>query len=278
MKVLCGSLTILIGPFFATGLMAQHGQYLNESRNPAIGNPEAIAAGAKLWATSCIGCHGPDGSGGARGPNLVKRSLWHPLSDEAMQKTIREGVPGTDMPPSNLSEADAWKVVAFVKALTGPAIENPPPGDPESGRKVFQSGKAGCSNCHAIRGEGGRMAPDLTDIGASQPLGQIREAILDPSKDLHMAGNEAVTVTLKNGKQIDGLARNRNNYSLQVLDRKGDLHLISMLDVTQLSISARSPMPGDYGKRLSSQELQDLLAFLSRQAVRPREKAEAKSK
>ena len=122
------------------------------------------------------------------------------------------------------------------------------------------------------------MAPDLTDIGASQPVGQIKESILEPSKDLTMVGNEAVTVTLKNGKQIEGLARNRNNYSLQVLDRKGDLHLISMLDVAQLTLSARSAMPADYAQRLSSQELQDLLAYLSRQAARPRAAAEGKSK
>jgi hypothetical protein len=56
---------------------------------------------------------------------------------------------------------------------------------------------------------------------------------------------------------------------LQVIDRTGGLHLISMLDVTQLEISARSPMPGDYAKRLTNQELQDLLAFLASQSVRP---------
>jgi len=46
---------------FALPLAAQHGRYLNESQNPAIGNPTAIAAGAKLYATSCTACHGPDG-------------------------------------------------------------------------------------------------------------------------------------------------------------------------------------------------------------------------
>src|SRR5439155_24500158 len=122
MKVPSGSF-IMIGLLFAAGLMAQHGGYLNESRNPAIGNPQAIAAGAKLWATSCAGCHAPDGSGG-RGPNLVRRALWHPLSDETMHQTIREGVPGTDMPPSHLSDDETWNLVAFVKALTGPASEN----------------------------------------------------------------------------------------------------------------------------------------------------------
>ena len=38
-------------------------------------------------------------------------------------------------------------------------------------------------------------------------------------------------------------------------------------------ISARSPMPDDFGKRLSKQELQDLFAYLSRQAVRPADAA-----
>jgi len=82
-----------------------------------------------------------------------------------------------------------------------------------------------------------------------------------------------VTVMLKSGKQIQGVARNRNNYSLQVVDRGGDLHLISMLDVERLDVSARSPMPDDFAKRLSKEELQNLYAFLSRQAVRPAETA-----
>jgi putative heme-binding domain-containing protein len=113
------------------------------------------------------------------------------------------------------------------------------------------------------------MGPDLTNIGATHPLALIREAILEPSKGLSMLGQEAVTVTLKSGKKIEGIARNRNNYSLQVIDRSGGLHLISMLDVTQLEISARSPMPEDYGKRLTKQELENLLAFLAGQSVRP---------
>jgi len=262
-----------LGVVVAGCLMAQHGQYLNESKNPAIGNPRAIAAGEALWATSCAGCHGPDGSGG-RGPNLVRRALWHPLTDEGMHKTIREGVPGTDMPPTSLSDEQTWSLVAFVKSMTGPAIESTVAGDAEAGRAIFRGSKAGCSNCHAIGGEGGRMGPDLTDIGASRPLAMIKESILEPSKGLYMSGQEGVTVVLKGGKQIQGVARNRNNYSLQVLDRGGDLHLISMLDVERLDVSARSPMPDDFGKRLSKEELQNLYAFLSRQAVRPAEAAE----
>src|SRR4051794_11051554 len=156
-------------------LFAQHGRYMSESRNPAIGNPEAIVAGAKLYATSCAGCHGPDGSGG-RGPNLVRRSLWHPLSDENIFSTIRSGIPGADMPATKLADDQTWQLVAFLHALIGPASENNIPGDPAAGEKIFWGSKAGCSGCHPIAGRGGRIGPDLTNEGGSRPLALIRES------------------------------------------------------------------------------------------------------
>jgi len=113
------------------------------------------------------------------------------------------------------------------------------------------------------------MGPDLTNVGGSRPLGLIKEAIVEPSKDLMFLGNEAVTVTLTKGQVIQGIARNRSNYSLQLVDSKGVLHLISMADVKALTISERSPMPNDFGTRLSKQELEDLLAYLARQSLRP---------
>src|SRR5215467_14227860 len=155
---------VLVGLLFSSGLVAQHGRYLNDSKNSAIGDPKAIAAGAKLYSTSCAGCHGPDGSGG-RGPNLVRRPLWHPLSDEDIFRTIRNGVPGADMPPTRLPDDQTWNLVAFIHALIGPASENNVPGDPTAGERIFR-GSAGCANCHAIRGAGSRMGPDLTNIGS----------------------------------------------------------------------------------------------------------------
>ncbi len=249
----------------ALPLAAQHGRYLNDSQHPFIGKPEAIAAGAKLFSASCGGCHGPDGSGG-RGPNLVRRALWHPLGDEAIFQVIRKGVPGADMPPTNLTDDQTWSVVAFIHALTGPAVDQKVAGDAVAGKQVFAS--AGCANCHAIRGEGGRLAPDLSNIGGSRPFGVIRESILEPSKDLFYLGNEGIALTLKDGRKLEGIARNRSNYSVQVLDKNGDLHLLKMSDIKEMALRANSPMPGDYGKRLSPEQLRDLLSYLANQSLR----------
>jgi putative heme-binding domain-containing protein len=171
------------------------------------------------------------------------------------------------MPPTKLPDDQTWNLVAFIHALTGPASENDVPGNIDAGEQVFWGTKAGCGNCHSIRGKGGRMGPDLSNIGI-RPLAAIREAIVQPSKDLYLLGNEGITVALKNGSVIEGIARNRSNYSLQVIDSKGALHMISMTDVKALTTLEHSLMPGDYVKRLSRDELRDLLAYLARQTAR----------
>lgn len=235
-------------------------------KNPAMGNPEAIAAGKKLFASSCASCHGPTGQGG-RGPNLRQRIAWHPLEDDDLYHTIQKGVPSSDMPASNLPEAQIWQLASFVRSLTAPASEAGVPGDSNAGETTFW-GKAGCSNCHRILGRGGMLGPDLSNIGATKAAEDIRESILDPDAD-GFPRYKGVTVTMKDGKTLKGVAHNRSNYSMQLQDAQGGLHMINMHDVKELSISEHSPMPRNYGQRLSREEIDNLIAFLARQSVRP---------
>src|SRR5205807_1209240 len=193
--------------------------------------------------------------------------FWHPVDEDTLYKSIQKGLPGGGMPAANLSEDDAWRVVAFVCSLTTPAIETVVPSDAAAGETLFW-GRAGCGGCHSIRGRGGKLGPDLTNAGGTRPLPQLRDDILDP--DAGGAANyRAITVKLRNGKTVQGVARNRTNYSVQIQDAEGNLHLLSMADVQEMTLGRGSPMPKDYAKRLSSTELDNILAYLSRQSARP---------
>ncbi len=258
----------------AVPLAAQHdASKEGKAKHPAMGNAQAIAAGKKMFVNSCAGCHGVNAEGG-RGPNLRKRGAWHPLEDDSLFGIIQKGVPGADMPASSLNEEQAWQVAAFVRSLTAPAIENPPAGNAQAGETTYW-GKGGCSNCHRILGRGGMLGPDLSNIGGTRAAEDIRESVVDPDAD-GFPRYRGVTVVLANGTTLKGVARNRSNYSMQLQDAQGNLHLIAMDQVKQVTFGEHSPMPRNYSQRLTKQEMDDLIAFLSRQSVRPFEAAEKK--
>jgi hypothetical protein len=75
------------------------------------------------------------------------------------------------------------------------------------------------------------------------------------------------------GTEIRGVARNYNNYSAQVLDRTGTLHLLSRAELKSMQIEEKTLMPGGAKDLFTAAEFNDLLAFLSRQTARQPEGA-----
>ena len=230
-----------------------------------IGDADAISAGGELFVLVCSGCHGATGEGG-RGPNLVTARNVQRLDNGWLFGVIKNGIAGSDMPPSPLDEEKVWQLTAFVKNLSAPAIRQRVEGDVEAGKLLFY-GKAGCTNCHMIRGEGGYLGPDLTNLGVTQNLSRIREGLLDPNERF-TKGFDPVVVTLSDGTSIRGVAKNYSNYAAQILDRDGKLHLLNGADA-KIEFQEMSWMPVDYSERLSEGDIENLIAFLSRQSVRP---------
>lgn len=260
--------TLAVWVLIAAVLLAQHVQDEDKKkRNPAIGNIAAIAAGERAFNEGCAACHGVGGMGG-RGPNLSSgRVMWHTLTDEATYKRIKEGVPSGGMPPTPGSDEKLWQLAAYVVSLRAPASESPQTGDVSLGRSLFW-GKAGCNECHSILGKGGKLGPDLSDAGGSRSTSVIRMAIEDPGAN-GSKGFEKAQIVLKNGKTLDGVLKNRNNFSLQVLDARGELHLLLMSGVKEMAVAKNSAMPADYKTRLTEPEINGLVAYLARQTARP---------
>jgi mono/diheme cytochrome c family protein len=87
-------------------------------RNPLERDPDAVAAGGKLFALHCAECHGEMAEGGRKGPSL--------LADEVQQSTpgtlfwiLTNGVVRRGMPVwSKLPELQRWQIVSYLKSLT----------------------------------------------------------------------------------------------------------------------------------------------------------------
>jgi putative heme-binding domain-containing protein len=248
---------------FAISAIAQH---TNDTsmKNPFRGNTEAVEAGRKQYLTSCSGCHGPTAEGG-RGPRLNNRR-GRANADERLFTSIKNGIAGSDMPPSPLPDDKIWQMVTYVQNINAPAFESKPPGDPEAGRAIF-TGKGGCRECHRLRGEGGFLGPDLSNVGMQRSVTLLREALLKPSERTN-EGYTGVKATFRDGRHLEGVARDNTNYRIVIMDKAGELHIVPREKLSEVVFKKGSLMPNDFAQRLTKDELRDLIAFLSRQALR----------
>lgn len=233
-------------------------------KNPLGTSPEVAAAGRSLYNSTCTDCHGVDGGPGARAPELGGNRRYFRLSEASIFDTIKNGIHGTAMPSfSSLPDDDIWRIVVYIRNLRGTAIDSNVSGNVEKGAAIF-SGKGGCQNCHMIRGKGGTIGPDLSSIGGLVTLKRIQEVLTqDTAIPL---GYRPVKVTTQNGEVVDGVARNEDGFSIQILDQQNKLHLYEKNELKEIIYGKKSLMPHNYDKVLTAGEFQDLLAMLSRQA------------
>jgi len=236
------------------------GQTTSRSVPPAKGQPDSTAAQA--FAASCAGCHGLDGKGGERAPDIVTRPKIRQLSDAQLFEILQKGVPRTSMPSfSYLGDPTLHSLVAHLRTLQGDPKPAKLPGSAKQGKQLF-FGRGGCSGCHMVRGEGGFFASDLTGYSRGRSPEAMHDAIVFPNRDLDPR-NRMVVVTLAGGKTLEGIARNEDNFSIQLLTKDGAIHLLSKSTLSNLSYRNESPMPADYGTRLSAAEIADLVNYLN---------------
>jgi putative heme-binding domain-containing protein len=233
-------------------------------KNPLGTSPEVAAAGRVVYNSTCTDCHGVDGGAGARAPELGGNRRYFRLSEASIFDTIKNGIHGTAMPSfPDLSNDDIWRVVVYIRNLRGTAVDSNVPGNIENGATVF-AGKGGCQSCHMIRGKGGTIGPDLSSIGGLVTLKRIRDVL---TQDTAIPiGYRPVKVTTQNGAVVEGIARNEDGFSIQILDQHNQLHMYDKSELREITYGKKSLMPHNYDKVLTADEFQDLVAMLSRQA------------
>jgi len=253
---------ILLTGLAAATLLAQHEKENEKAKHPFMTDAARIEAGRKAYLGGCAGCHGPEGGGG-RGPSIIERASWHPMTDDNLYATIQKGV--GIMPAANLPEDRGWELAAFVRSLTAPAIEVQAPGDPAAGEKLFWS-TPGCSNCHRIGGKGGFAGPDLTRIGRTSTLPKLRRSIVDSDFEI-TPGYQAASLTLRDGEKLTGLVKDRTNYVLQLQLNNGTLRSLEVGKIESLELHKTTTMPTSYKTKLTPVDITNLVSFLRQQGA-----------
>lgn len=244
--------------------------------SPAIAQPAADAPidpdqGRRLFQQHCATCHGPNGEGGRGAPLAVPR-LTRAQNLDALIEVIRDGIAGTEMPMTVMDHYPMRDVAAWVLQL-GRLPLTKVRGDPDRGRVIYFS-KGSCSNCHAIAGRGSAFGPDLTEIGSVRGAAYLRRALMEPQADVPISASSwlpppglpanflVVTVTLRDGRRLDGIRVNEDTFSLQMRDIEGRIVSFSKGDLIKIEKRrGYSPMPS-YSDLMSADELDDLTAFL----------------
>ena len=218
--------------------------------------------GKHAFETNCAVCHGLDGLGGEHAPDIIRRADVKGLSDEALQDVIHDGIPEAGMPGFPiLGDEGAHAIVAYMRFLQGRSAGNSVPGNPARGHDLF-FGKAGCAACHQIGSREQFIVGDLAGFARDHSGDEIRNAILKPAGE----PQEAVTAVAQDGRKFSGMIRNEDNASLQLQDADGRFYLLMKSSLVSVQRKTGEPMPVDYGQRLSSTELHDLVSYILQEA------------
>jgi putative heme-binding domain-containing protein len=224
-------------------------------KNPHLGKADSIKSGLALYRVRCGDCHGLDARG-YRGPDLT--AALGGMPDERLYQTIRKGVPGSEMQPSNMVDGDVLMIMAYLRNMNAASAAEPAGGDAENGRKLFASQ---CTTCHRVGESGGRLGPDLSRIGSARSRDALIREIRTPSEWMP-AGFESVTIVTTDGQKVRGVKKNEDTFSIQIMDTRERLQGYVKADVQQVVFEKTSLMP-EYGKeRLTDGELNDLIGYL----------------
>ena len=245
----------------------------SRAQTPVTQNPYTSAAdlhnGARNFRNHCAICHALDATGES-GPDLTRPEYRHGNSNSALFRIVSQGIAGTSMAAHRFTDREVWQLVAYIRSLDRRSTPETLPGDAAKGKVVFEE-QGDCSRCHMVDGRGGRLGPDLSDVGWKRSGSFLKESILEPSAEI---GNSSetfvdgtrrywpVTLTLVDGNPVQGVVLNEDSYSIQVMDEEERLLSYSKKLLKEIRRGQVSAMP-TYQDDLSEAEVDDLVAYLA---------------
>jgi putative heme-binding domain-containing protein len=135
-------------------------------------------------------------------------------------------------------------------------------GNSDHGREVFHNPAGlGCAKCHAVNGIGGRIGPDLSQIGEQFDRLQLAEHVLYPNKSIREGYRQTHIIT-DDGRQFSGVVGSETAEELLLRDTEGREYLLSKSEIETRNTGDQSLMPERIVESISAETFSDLLAYL----------------
>lgn len=134
----------------------------------------------------------------------------------------------------------------------------------QRGEKLFK--EATCLGCHKMRGQGGTVGPELTDVlkrWKGDSIGVLRE-ILEPSYKIDPKYAVKIVVDV-NGKSTSGIVTAEDAKSISILENPElpNSKVIQKSDIEEIIPSSVSMMPKALLDRFTHEEILELLSYVN---------------
>ena len=157
----------------------------------------------------------------------------------------------TDILGSAINQDRQAIIDQYLRALNQQTV------DLSNGANIFFTN---CSTCHSIKGKGGLLGPDLTNIG-NRNDDIILTSILDPSRMVSYELRLHVIET-HSGEVFSGTTSAETVSSITIRNPGGETHTILKKNIKKQTVTDQSIMPEGYERIIDQKGMADLIGFL----------------
>ncbi len=201
---------------------------------------------------------------------LLSREAWTVAYLRLVQSEPAAGTPLDPLQRSRLFQHKNAEIRKLARAVLGSESARPRAAivadyksclslkaDAAAGRKLFERE---CQICHQVAGAGHAIGPNLASSNAREPQALLMH-ILDPNQYVPPQYVQYVAVD-RNGRTYMGLLAAQTSTSITLKREKDAVDTLLRSNVDELSSTGKSLMPEGFEKKLSKQDMANLIAYL----------------
>ena len=232
--------------------------------------PDVIARGKIIYDANCASCHAPDMRGTDKGINIIRKQVvMDDDKGELIAPILKAGHPAADKKVYNFDAGQMTDLAGYIHSLRAQgydASRNRPDsilvGNATAGQAAFE---ARCGKCHSTAGDLKGFGAKFSDPQTLQntwimPGGGGRGGFGGGATNVPPA---TVTVTMANGKKLEGRLGRIDDFIVILTDADGVSHTISRNgDVPKVEIHDPLAAHRQLMRVYTDKEIHDITAYL----------------